>query len=318
LTAGHHYGHHLTDVCFDRVAKPFNVVAVDPGHVDLMSAARAHISDQTLPFDAGGTSKRKCALAQKLTTQKRSEFRLSNVQWQHDTGQLTRRGRELQLQQKLPLYLPAVARLALHSARTASVRVYAAHALARVQTAPALATRNYTKAPRRWQFDVYQREQREAQKLSHALLGGLDRSNTLVVWGDGGFAPTSKGHAAAPNLKLQNLLVRQGCALVTSSEFRSSQTSCCCHAPLRDLRSVAHRTRGTRVTVKKCTQCLHLVGRDASAAHVIADIFAFQRGLSPEIQAKRQDTLPPWLLAPKIPLPQNKNNTNSSGPHLVT
>lgn len=281
---------------FDQVTEPFNVVAVDPGHVDLISAARVHVSGETV-LSSCGTSARKSAKHTKLVGRNRSEFRLSNLQWQHDTGQLTRRRREQQLQLKLPLYLPAVAQLATHSARTASLSRYTAHAMARVATAKALETRNYTKAPRRWKFDVYQREQREATKLTRALLGGLDVSNTLVVWGDGGFAPTSKGHAAAPNQKLQNLLVRHGCALVTSSEYRSSQRSCCCHAELVDLRSAAHRAKGARVTVKQCKTCCQLVGRDSSAAHVIADTFAFQRGFQAQVAATRQDTLPAWLLS---------------------
>jgi hypothetical protein len=158
LVPGTHYGHHLRDVRFDAVAQPFGVVAVDPGHVDLIAAARVH-TVHTVPTGSDtaeaehapqGTSSRQRARARKLAGRHRTEFRLSNRQWQHVTGQLTRRAREEALQHKLPEYLPAVAQLAQHSARTASPSLYADHARARVATATALNTRNHTRSPRRW------------------------------------------------------------------------------------------------------------------------------------------------------------------------
>ncbi len=36
-----------------------------------------------------------------------------------------------------------------------------------------------------------------------AYRGGLHASNTLVVWGNGGFRSSSQGHAPGPNKKLQ-------------------------------------------------------------------------------------------------------------------
>jgi hypothetical protein len=124
----------------------------------------------------------------------------------------------------------------------------------------------------------------------------MDPARTLVVWGDGGFGPTSRGHAAAPNKKMQALLVHHGCALVTSSEYRSSKRSSCCHAALTGLRTQAHKVRGTRVTVHQCCACHHLVGRDASAAHVIADIFAYQQALPLSAPGDAPAcTLPEWI-----------------------
>ena len=40
------------------------------------------------------------------------------------------------------------------------------------------------------------------------LLGDLPRASTTVLWGTGGFGPTSRKHAAAPNKKLRSLLNR--------------------------------------------------------------------------------------------------------------
>ena len=86
------------------------------------------------------------------------------------------------------------------------------------------------KAPRRWKFESYQKEQRAVDQLRTDILGGLSPANTLVVWGGGGFGPTSKGHDSAPNKKMQLALAHK-VPLVVASEFRSSKTSCCCHCP---------------------------------------------------------------------------------------
>ena len=59
-----------------------------------------------------------------------------------------------------------------------------------------------TKSPRRRRFDSYQQEQLAARKLSQDLLGGKKHTTALVVWGNGGFGPTSRGHAAATNKRL--------------------------------------------------------------------------------------------------------------------
>jgi hypothetical protein len=36
----------------------------------------------------------------------------------------------------------------------------------------------------------------------------MSPNDTLLVWGNGGFGPTSRGHASAPNRKLQMALSR--------------------------------------------------------------------------------------------------------------
>jgi hypothetical protein len=125
------------------------------------------------------------------------------------------------------------------------------------------------KCNRRWKFESYQKEQRAVQQLSTDLLGGLSPMDTLVVWGNGGFGPTSKGHDAAPNQKMQKALARH-IPLVIGSEYRSSQTSCCHHCLVTGLKSLGQKTRSV---VVQCQACKTLLGRDVNAAAVIADIF---------------------------------------------
>jgi hypothetical protein len=129
------------------------------------------------------------------------------------------------------------------------------------------------KAIRRWKFAVYQKEQRAVQKLATSLLGGLRPSNTIIVWGNGGFGPTSHGHASAPNKKMQSLLSKY-IPLVVGSEYRSSKTSACHHGELQEL-SPAKKT--TRCAMMKCKACHTVLSRDKNAAHVIADIFLEMR-----------------------------------------
>ena len=95
------------------------------------------------------------------------------------------------------------------------------------------------------------------------------RSETLIVWGGGGFGPTSKAHDSAPNKKLQMALARE-IPLIVSTEYRSSKTSCCHHCPVTELKSKGQRTRSV---VVQCCACSTLLGRDLNAANVIADIF---------------------------------------------
>jgi hypothetical protein len=167
---------------------------------------------------------------------KRSVFGLSNKQWQFDCGRLHNRERESKLQKRLNLQ-PVIDALASSSSKT--VDDYQRHVAARIATAPALQRRMQARCPRRWKFESYSQEQRAVEKLSTDLLGGL--CNTLIVWGNGGFGPTSHGHASAPNKKLQNKLAKR-CPLVVGSEYRSTKTSCChhCRSYLGTQRSSLH------------------------------------------------------------------------------
>ena len=151
------------------------------------------------------------------------------------------------------------------------------------------------KVCRRWQFEAYQKEQRAVQKLSTELLGGLPRHDTLVVWGNGGFGPTSHGHAPAPNLKLQLALARH-VPVVVVSEYRSSKTSTCHHCCVKPVVHVLHKQSAT---ILKCVNCSTLHSRDFNAAHVIADMF---------LEMQDNTTLPDWIVKDEV---RHTNNTNS-------
>ena len=92
------------------------------------------------------------------------------------------------------------------SSRTGFTDEYLLHINARTETAPMMHAMMQVKAPRRWKFEVYKKEQCAVKNLAKDLLGGLRPYNTIIVWGNGGFAPSGRGHAMVPIEKLQLLL----------------------------------------------------------------------------------------------------------------
>jgi hypothetical protein len=87
----------------------------------------------------------------------------------------------------------------------------------------------------------------------------------VVVWGNAGFGPTSRGHVSAPNRKLQLALSRY-LPVVVASEFRSSQTSTCHHCCVRPVRRKDQKTKSHCVEVFKLFYFMNF-----NAAHVTAD-----------------------------------------------
>jgi hypothetical protein len=212
-----HYGVHKSDVNFGGNLGPINIIAVDPGHVNLIDAVRVHVTPDSfgLPQPATSTNPRKYKLQSVHLERKRSVFGLSNKQWQFDGGRSHNREREIKLQRRLNLQ-PAIDALASSSSRTACVDEYQRHVAARIATAPAFQRRMKARCPRRWKFESYSKEQRAVEKLSTDLLGGLSPSNTLIVWGNGGFGPTSHGHASASSVETETQLM-----LSRTSSWRS-------------------------------------------------------------------------------------------------
>ena len=127
---------------------------------------------------------------------------------------------------------------------------------------------------RRWKMEAYSTEQRAVEKLSTQLLEHAS-PQVIVVWGNGGFPPTSKGHASAPNKKLRRCLSRKMPILVVSEHNTSKRACCCTRAPL-DLDNCRRSTYKRRTTVKKCPRCKTLLGRDMNAAVNISKMFLHQ------------------------------------------
>ena len=80
-------------------------------------------------------------------------------------------------------------------------------------------------------FATYQAQQRAFHKVALDLAGSKPLSQCFLIWGDGGFGPTSKGHDSAPNKKLYCAL-SQYMPVVISSEWGTSKYSFCCSVPV--------------------------------------------------------------------------------------
>jgi hypothetical protein len=165
---------------------------------------------------------------------------------------------------------------------------YLAYVAVKLDTMEAFDVVSRLRAPRRWKLETYKAEQRAAEKLCVDIQLGMSSDfPTVVVWGAGSFGPTSRGHASAPNKRLQSLLARK-LPVILCSEYGTSKHSCCCQAVVKGLRTPGYHRRSTAM---QCTHCKTLLSRDASAAALIGNIFQFQR-------SGATSTLPKWTEIP--------------------
>ena len=133
--------------------------------------------------------------------------------------------------------------LAESSSRSGYADVYVLHVQARIETSVSMQAWMKVKMPRRWKLQAYQKEQRAVTKLVTSLLGGLNPTDTIVVWGNG---------ASVQPLKATRLHRTRNCSLTWPSTYRSSL------APNIGLQLRAHaimeqsspfQTNGVRVVV---------------------------------------------------------------------
>ena len=276
-------------------AEGVNIIAVDPGHANIITATRMHfnrnisypnhpaLTSMCRMSDVSAHRKRKFKTKIALWKSQRSEYILTNRRWREICGRRSAHDKTLATTDRLGLQ-PSYQTLSENTSTTISPTVYSAHMTARLTTIPALRTRMVLKSERRTKMHTYSMEQQAMKTLACELTAGLDGSS-IVVWGNGGFGPTSFGHASAPNLKLRKSLATF-IPVVVSSEFRSSQRSACCHSSLDNLRYPG-QTR--RTMTKRCTRCAGLMSRDRCAAHVILDIFQLVPASQEDVGAAAMD-----------------------------
>ena len=153
-----------------------------------MDAVRYHpdgVHIEQLPTDASRRQKRRHNLQQKLAENNRTHFSLTNVHWQVQCGRRAAAARLQHLMKKMELQ-PAIDRLSQCSSRVCSSVDYMEHLQARLDTLGTMKRLVKAKAPSRWKFECYQKEQLAAHQLTKDLLFGCTGS-TVVVWGNGGY-----------------------------------------------------------------------------------------------------------------------------------
>jgi hypothetical protein len=165
---------------------------------------------------------------------------------------------------------------------------YSLHIQGRLQTLVTFQKVMVLKNRRRWKFDSYQSGQRAVTKLVTAILEGVeDKTDVIVGWGNGSFGPTSKGHAAAPNVALRRSLA-PFFPIVLINEYKTSQMTCCCHTVGIGLRTDQYKQTNKRTTVLQCPTCRSILSRDVNAASNIYQVFKYQT-------EERTSTTPTYL-----------------------
>ena len=254
-----HYGSHGTDTVFS-IGTDTTVIAVDPGHANLISAVRKHPQNQN-PDIFKTEFEKKMGL---------SKFELKNTTWRSQNGDTRYQQKVSTLNGKMKMQ-DVINILAAASSR--DINNYDLHISARLRSAPIMMSIMQIKNKRRWKFEAYQTEQRAVNKLVASVLDGVtDKENVVVAWGDGSFGPTSKGHASAPNKKMQMMLARF-IPVVTVNERRTSKTVSCCKVYGTPLRCNGYKKRATVMQCPKC-RCIH--SRDTNAALNILNVFLHQ------------------------------------------
>jgi hypothetical protein len=167
-------------------------------------------------------------------------------------------------------YDEACAKLGEFPATVSGYPKYLSHAVAVFTTSATMVKRMRLTAPRRNRLDKHSNELQAAKKVAEEFLA-LCKETVLLVWGDGNFSPSTRGHAPAPNKRLQRLLSKY-IPIVTSSEYKTSQMSPCCGVPFRELPSPGRK----RAVSKVCPKCNVQWNRDVAAALNIGHIFKLQ------------------------------------------
>jgi hypothetical protein len=149
------YGTHGDTVWIEQ--GPLTIIAVDPGHATLVDAVRYHpdgVQVEPLPIDASRRQKRRHHLQQKLGSNDRTHFSLTNVHWQVVCGRRTTKHRMQHLMSKMGLQ-PAINVLSQHSSRVSTSVAYMEHLRARLATLDTMKRLVKAKAPSRWKFECY-------------------------------------------------------------------------------------------------------------------------------------------------------------------
>jgi hypothetical protein len=283
---------HAQDV-FVKESGDMVIIGVDPGIETVMACTREFPNSQDFQDACNDKDPDRVRSARtknrddQLARHNRDSFEVSNKEWRYECGRKALQEKNRKRHDDIGLQQPMNS-LADAPASVGSSADYVNHILAVRATLNRSTKDNNNKlvqatmkdlaelkAPRRGRFGCYQKEQRAVKQLSQRLLQGIDPdASVVVVWGNGGFGPTYRGHASAPNKKLRRML-SQYVPIMLSSEWRSSKRSACCHGTVEPLTRVEEPRR--RSNAFRCLTCHTLLGRDRSAACVIVDIFKYQR-----------------------------------------
>lgn len=270
---------------------PLIPVFVDPGHHYPVTAVGKGMPLQKgdLPPFPQGLSKR--ARKREHARRKRllqgvSLYQLSNRQYQEMTKVYSTRARGKHRARRLgrPL-VHANEALTLHPTHHPTVLGALAHAVVYLWHWAVLKRLTFHRDVRYDRLDRFRHRQRAAAKIAKGIRQALRtieapetrlHGRVVLVWGNGSFGPTSRGHAAAPNKSLRKRLSAHF-PIVLCSEYRTSKV---CGGPgCAGLLKYDWTLRG-KYTRKwpihgrsRCTTCHTMWARDVSSGLSIGKVW---------------------------------------------
>jgi len=273
---------------------------VDPGHANIMSVT-FHVPPPNPPLNDPdpALSNRKNRYRARLNRQQQrgvGKYVLKNTRWQQLTSFQSTNYKYHKSRELHPAWDVADAALGQHPTHTPFrpfstillMEEHFAHWATLLQRAIDLPLLRLNAL---FRFRDTQRSYKKiAVELRHAvqvMVGGPFAGEIVLVWGNGGFGPTSRGHRAAPNKKMRRGLSPFFPRFI-SSEHKSTQ-KCGAHGCLghlvagRGQTSQLERIRlPNRVTKplrdrRHCPVCRTTWDRDVTASLSIANIFRYQR-----------------------------------------
>ena len=190
-----------------------HLVGVDPGRRAIFTAAvhtdtaAAHLGDTHLD-----------------QTTKYRTFSWSAKRWHEESGSNERKQKAKTWLEEEPLLHQAM--LNTPTPKVATVQLYTAHILHRLQHAEAVGDFYSKPKHRKLRRKAKIRRQKALQKACNDI--SLRSHKTVVAYGDAGFSCSSRGLAPTPTSSLRRKLGNT-CRVCDVDEFRTSMLCCACH-----------------------------------------------------------------------------------------
>jgi len=242
----------LTDV------EKVNILALDPGHVNIFSGLRKEPNKKCNPKDA------------------KMKYCLTNRRNQTQTGFLRRKKASQKKRDRDVEFTQAIEALSNNSSRTWDPGKYLSHLLCYVQEWKPIFKHVYMPYIRHFRFANYQAKQRRVNQIAAEMKGSTE-GKLIVVIGDGVHSATSRGHDAAPGKMLRRQLSKF-LPIVMSNEQGTSARSACCHLDVikgvydaNSGKKAGHKIRG----ILHCP-CGATWNRDLMSSLSILNIFLHQ------------------------------------------
>ena len=252
-------------------------VFVDPGHVDLMSCVRSVRSKQLCGPLRKEKNRSRRRFKRRMTEHQKGirTFSVSNRHYRRLTyGKQS--SQVLEKERRRTGMNGVYEELANCSHKVRTLEEYHLYVSTVIKWWYSLLEFAFAPVVRHLRFRRFQSTQSSGRTLVRSLRSALEieaSEKLVLVWGNGGFGPTSRGHASAPNKALVRRLLPHVHAVIYSTEHMSSRRcSRCQKTSLKEGKSGCAeklRLRGLR----HCVNCRSIWNRDTNAALNIRRMF---------------------------------------------